>query len=524
MTSTSTDHPVDSSTRVFRGGVFSLAGGIIAALGGLLLTVVVARGLGTTRTGVFFVSLGLFTILSNTLELGADTGLVRFVPRLRALGRTADLKRTVIAAAVPVVLASCVTATLVTVYAGPLARVFMEQHSVTLGSSFLRSVAPYLAVAPVATVLIAGTRGFGRVTTFVLVQNVGLPLSRPLAIVLLVAAGVATDHWVATAWGLPWVIACAVAVMVLARQLRRAQLTDRQTEPAQSARVLAREFWSFSAARGFAGAADVTLVWLDVLLVGWLVGPLQAGIYATASRFVTSGSLVLQASRIAISPRLSRLLSTNRNAEAEQLFNTSARVVIAASWPLYIGLACFAPVVLRLFGHGFGKGAMALTVLSLAMLIDTATGNIGTVLLMSGRSSWNLVNSATGLVVDVVADVLLIPHYGATGAAIGWGVSIAVINAMACFEVGTLMRLRIVESSTAETALGAALCFGLPGIVLRAAGGDSAWGPALWLLVGVSAYACWGWVRRDRLRLTQLGPALGLGRDSRLNPAEGSAP
>jgi hypothetical protein len=120
--------------------------------------------------------------------------------------------------------------------------------------------------------------------------------------------------------------------------------------------------------------------------------------------------------------------------------------------------------------------------------------------------------------------VLLIPHYGATGAAIGWAISIAVINAMACVEVGRLMRLRIADASTAETALGAAICFGVPGVVLRLVAGHSVWGLAVWVAVGVTAYAAWGWRRRDTLQLTQLAPALGLRRDSGLNPAQGATP
>src|SRR4051794_19972934 len=94
-----------TTASVLRGGIISLVGGIVAAAGGFWLTVVVARGLGPTQAGVFFVSIGIFMILSNTLELGADTGLVRAIPRLRTLGRTTDVRRTLLIAGVPVLVA-----------------------------------------------------------------------------------------------------------------------------------------------------------------------------------------------------------------------------------------------------------------------------------------------------------------------------------------------------------------------------------------------------------------------------------
>ena len=269
-----------STSGVIRGGAMSFAGGVIAALGGFLLTLVVTRGLGATRAGVFFVSLGLFTILANTLELGADTGLVRAIPRLRTLGRSNDLRRTLAAAVLPIAFVGVLAAVLVYVFAPQFASTFMRQGNNVMGVSFLRSVAPYLAFAPLATVLVAGTRGFGSVVPFVTIQNVALPLVRPLVIFALVVAGVATDRRVAAAWGIPWAAAALVGWVIVARQLKATTTHDASSIPSQPLRGLAHEFWSFAGARAFAGAAETTLVWLDVLLVGLLVGPFEAGIYA----------------------------------------------------------------------------------------------------------------------------------------------------------------------------------------------------------------------------------------------------
>lgn len=482
---------------VIRSGALTLFGGIVAAAGGLLLTIVVARGLGVARAGVFFVTLGLFTILSNTLELGADTGLIRGIPRLRATQRSRDIGTTLLAALAPVAVFGIVGAVLVAHYSPTLARVFMQQGSTILGSSYLRDTAPYLAFAPLATVLIAGTRGFGSVVPFVAIQNIGMPLARPAAIAALIALGAASSQSVARAWGLPWVVAAALGGLILASQARRAQARDTTALPRGSRPAIVREFWSFASARAFAGTAEVTLVWLDVLLVGWLVGPVQAGIYATASRFVTTGTLALQASRIAISPELARLMSTRRHREAEALFHGATRAVIAASWPLYIGLACFSHVILRVFGHGFTAGATALSILSAAMLVDTFTGNIGTVILMAGSSRLNLLNAGVGLLVDVVLDVLLIPHYGATGAAIGWAASIVVINVLACVEVARLLGLRVLEPATNKVARSALLWFGIPGVALGVVAGHSLWALVAWLIMASVGYVSWWWRRRD---------------------------
>lgn len=503
------------SGSALRRGLLSLVGGLVQAFGGLLLTLVVARGLGVTQAGVFFVSVGLFTVLSNTFEFGADTGLVRAIPRLRTLGRPQDLSRTVLAATAPVLIGSAVGAGLVTRYAGTLARVFMEQGNDVLGASFLRTIAPYLLLAPLSVVLLAGTRGFGTVVPFVAVQNGFLALVRPLVIGVLVWASLATNRSVALAWGLPWVVAVMVGGAVLAMQLRQARPTGAATAAPRRFRELTPEFWTFAGPRAFAGTAEVTLVWLDVLLVGWLVGPVQAGIYATASRFVTAGTLGLSASRVAITPRLARALTAGRDRDAERLYHGGAQAVVATSWPLYLGLACFAPVILRIFGHGFGHGAAALTILALAMLVDTATGNVGSVLLMSGRSRWNVINAFSALAVDVVIDLLLIPGHsatsGATGASIGWAASIFVLNLLQCLEVHFLMRLRLFDAGTIRTALLTLACFGVPGAVLGIAAPCCIWALGAWIAIGCATYGVYWWRRRHGAEITALRQAIGLG-------------
>jgi O-antigen/teichoic acid export membrane protein len=102
----------------------------------------------------------------------------------------------------------------------------------------------------------------------------------------------------------------------------------------------------------------------------------------------------------------------------------------------------FPGTVLELFGHAFGAGAVALSLLCLSELIDMGTGNITLVLLMGGRSKWNLINIVLGLITTVTLDLWLIPPFGLVGAAIGAGTATIVINAAAVVEVAAFMKMK----------------------------------------------------------------------------------
>ncbi len=62
------------------------------------------------------------------------------------------------------------------------------------------------------------------------------------------------------------------------------------------------------------------------------------------------------------------------------------------------------------------------------MLVATASGQVDTVLMMAGKSTWNLAKAVLALVVQLGLDLLLLPHIGILGAAIGWAVSILIAN------------------------------------------------------------------------------------------------
>jgi O-antigen/teichoic acid export membrane protein len=69
--------------RLARGGALNLVGYLVSGVLAFGLAVVVTRIVGARGAGVFFAAVAVFTILSNITELGADTGIVRFVARLR---------------------------------------------------------------------------------------------------------------------------------------------------------------------------------------------------------------------------------------------------------------------------------------------------------------------------------------------------------------------------------------------------------------------------------------------------------
>jgi O-antigen/teichoic acid export membrane protein len=197
--------------------------------------------------------------------------------------------------------------------------------------------------------------------------------------------------------------------------------------------------------------------------------------------------------------------------------------VIAGSWPLYLSLAAFAPLALAMFGPEFVAGQAALTVLALAMLLNMGTGNVQSMLLMGGKSSWNLFNLAASLTVNIVLNLLLVPRYGINGAAIAWAASIAVDNLASVAEVRFLLGVHTFNRRYLPLLLAAIGCFGVLGALLRLALGPSLLVFVLFGMIAALLYGLFLWRSRERLELVTLYDAVRIraGRPARL-PAGGA--
>lgn len=483
-----------------RGSSLNLLGFILSGFFGLVLSFVVARKLHAVGAGVFFSAVSIFTILTNVAELGADTGVVRFVSRYRELGQQRDLRRMLYAALTPVALASTVFAALMFFGAHDLAQFFSRRHPDDV-EHFIRLIAPFLPFATIETVAIASTRGFGSMVSFVSVESITRPGLKPVFIVALSVGGLGFGE-VALGWGAPEAITGVAALAVMYRFLRRNEASPTSDQAARPFGLVAREFWLFSAPRGLAAAFQITVTWFDVLMLEKLTGSLsQTGIYGSTSRLVTVGTFALQAVRLAIAPQISALLARDNRSEATRLYQTATWWLMAVSWPLFLSLAVFAPFVLRLFGPEFVAGQHALLILSLAMLVNLGTGNVTVVLLMGGKSSWNVVNTAVALTLNVGLNLFLIPRYGMNGAAIAWAVSIITDNILALLEVHYLMGMAPFGSGYGVVAALALTCFGGLGLIVRGTLGMSLGSFALYVVLAAGVYAALLYRFRRALRL-----------------------
>jgi O-antigen/teichoic acid export membrane protein len=479
--------------RVARGGALNLLGAGFSATAGFAATWLVAKGLGQTEAGVLFAATSAFLVSTVVAKLGTTTGLVYWLARLRALGRVDLMRRCVVIALRPVVLASAL-ASVGLWWAAPLLRRspdFVSQ---------VRLVAFFVPLAVLSDALLAATRGYRTMRATVLVEKLARPALQVAVLGAVLLIGGATGAYT-LAWIAPYALSAALAAAWLAHVMR----TQR---PARPARVgvghIGWEFWSFTGPRALASLAQLALQRLDVLLVAALLGFAPAAVYTVAARFVVAGQFANQAIATAVEPRLAELLAAADLRAANALYQDATAWVVLLVWPVYLGVAAFAPAYLSLFGHGYaGHGALAVVVIMAAAgLLANASGMVDVVLAMAGRTGWNMANVTLALIVNVGLNLLLIPRIGIAGAAWAWFAALAVKNAVPLVQIAVTLRIHPFGKATLLSYPLGLVCFGGVGLAARVLFGAGLVGCAATVVVAVPLYAAAVWALRGPLHLS----------------------
>jgi O-antigen/teichoic acid export membrane protein len=97
---------------------------------------------------------------------------------------------------------------------------------------------------------------------------------------------------------------------------------------------------------------------------------------------------------------------------------------------------------MTIFGNEYVPiGSTVLIILSFGQLVNCLTGGVGYTLTMTGKQNIELGNSLALVVASVLLNLVLIPKYGALGAAFASSSSTLVINMLRVIEIHMLYRI-----------------------------------------------------------------------------------
>jgi O-antigen/teichoic acid export membrane protein len=239
---------------------------------------------------------------------------------------------------------------------------------------------------------------------------------------------------------------------------------------------------------------------MDQVLLGLLTGKAEVGQYAAAAKLPAVISGFIQIWLAAVYPHASKLFTHDPDALRRQLGSFTSLCIVAAL-PMAAGSAIVGTDVMTgLFGPAYRPAGPPFAILMTASAIVVVAVNFTSLAMAAGQERTFAMSVTVASIINVLANLLLIPFYGAVGAAISTVVAELVVflvcarRVVAVLGRPPLAGRRIAGAVVATAAMSAAL-IAMPSstlVWLRIAAGA---------LVFLAAAAACGAVRRNDLAL-----------------------
>jgi O-antigen/teichoic acid export membrane protein len=393
-----------------KSAVWGIGGNVAGAAASFITQVILARALQATRYGVYSYLLAWVNVAVLVGKLEFDGIAVRFIGAYDGQ-RKDELLRGFLLYGWRVVSSASTGVALV-------ASVVVWQLRDQLRPEIVWGIWAACALVPISAMLLVSSsmlQGFRRVPQAQLPQQLLRPVLFGVAIAIVVfGLGIALSAAGAVALN---AAAAAVSLVLSLFLLSRAiPASTRAAAPVFDSSKWMRTVGGFLV---ISGAQLVLSQQADILVVGTLLGPRDAGLYSVASQLSTLIGLGAAGVMFVVLPAVADLHARGRRAELQRLVVGTVQACAAVSIPVALPMIVAGPLVLRIYGAAFVDAYPVLIVLSIVQLGGAILGALAGYLLTMTGHEWEASRVIVGTaLLNLALTFVLTPTLGGVGAAL----------------------------------------------------------------------------------------------------------
>jgi len=411
---------------IMKGATINMVGTLVHLMLVFGYSIFLARVLSPDDLGRYFIGFAILGFLVIVALLGLDFTIWRYVPLFIGEGKTERARGVVLSSLMITFVSSLIIGGFLFLSADWLGETFFNDRELDSVFKFFAVALPFTVVARIFN---ASTQGLKLMRYQVLSKDLGEQGSKFLLSAFLLSFGLVGILYAN-------VLAAAIAALLAFIFLQsKLPVIGGYNRSFRQLRLIA----SFSLPLIFSTIFSFLMIWVDTLLLGYFRGPDEVGLYGIALRVAILGTLVLSSFNTMFSPFISDLYNRRELKRLGVLFSFVTKWVVTCSLPIFIIVILFADQALSLFGARFMVVSSSLMVLAVGQFINSGTGPVAGMVLMSGRAYLDLANNLLAVALNVVLCLILIPPYGIIGAAVANGVATASINVIRAVEVYLIM-------------------------------------------------------------------------------------
>jgi O-antigen/teichoic acid export membrane protein len=206
--------------------------------------------------------------------------------------------------------------------------------------------------------------------------------------------------------------------------------------------------YSFIAHKSYPMAISNLAIFLmmtfDVVFLKKFKGDETVAYYAIAMKLVSILFMINNSVYISVSLKIAQLYTDNNKKELLNTLKQSARMIVLLTVPVVLFVCLFSENILYFFGENYTQSKQALLILMVGQLFTSFFGVSAIYLNMTGRQSTFQIVLIFAVLVNLILNIILIPVYSMTGAAIAFVSSLLFWNIVTAIIVYKKDKLLIV--------------------------------------------------------------------------------
>lgn len=396
----------------------------------LLYNVLVARLLGPSQVGIYYLALTVANLVGVAATGGLETTVVRYLAWRRVDSDWGAFRGTLRFALQAVAALALVGGLAILVLAPWVASGIFHKPEATTPLRIMSIFVPFFALE---SVLLAATQSFKEMKYKAYIESI---LNPALRIILIVPAFFLHERllYIMSAYVLSYLVCAYLSYLAL----RRSVPVRLQAYPA---RTDYRELLQYSYPLFAFTLLTFLGLYCDSLFVAHFRDSAEMGMYSVCIRLIFVTSFILPVINQVFAPLISELFRREKLAEVNHNFKFFTLWAVQIYVPVILIFLIAPGRILQLFGEGFRVAAPCLVILMVGQFVNNLTGPVGLVLTMAGWTRLQLWNAVAIVGLQSAIAFLLVPKLGMIGAAMANGAAAVIINLVRVHQVWNRLQM-----------------------------------------------------------------------------------
>lgn len=410
---------------IARGGFINLIGLFFSLVSGFLYQFILVKTLTPADVGLFNLSFTISGLIGLVVLFGLDRSIVRYVAYYWGKGdRPREIGGVLSSVSILLILMS---------FAVPL--FWLGADDLALHLFHKPALTPILKVFVLGVPFVTLTRllmgvlqGYKRMKPLVLIEQISVPTLRIIGVMVVIFAFMQTSERVAYSFLIASVIGCVLSVIVTGRFFLARKGNERPT-------LLHAELLQYSWPLFGASLLNRTNTHTETLVLGILSSSEQVGFFTVSFKIAVTLTVIFQSINAIMAPFIAEIYSRGNIDRLAYQLKAVTRWIFTLTLPVALVIFLEAPDIMAVLKPEYIAGTPILQMLTLSHLASVMVGPVAVLLTMTRYARLNLLDLFLTLILSLILDFLLIPRYGAFGAAIAGTVSITFVNVLRLVQV-----------------------------------------------------------------------------------------